>query len=43
MENQDKEKDLKKKLNDVKSKVDDPKLVKAIQEKQSKIGKPFNK
>lgn len=43
MENQDKNKDLCKKLEELKSKTKDPKLVKAIQDKQSKVGKPFNK
>lgn len=43
MENQDKNKELDKKLEDVKSKVKDPKIVKAIQEKQKGVYKPFNK
>ena len=43
MENQDKKQDLNKKLEDVKSKVKDPKIVKAISDKQKGITKPFNK
>lgn len=43
MENQDKNKELDKQLKDAKSKAKDPKLVKAIQEKQSQIGKEICK
>lgn len=43
MENDNKKKDLEKQLNDAKGKAKDPKLVKAIQEKQSQIGKTICK